>query len=149
MYTIRIKGDRTLKNIEIISLYLVFYRTGYGRITKSIRVFGLYEDWDHKKQRFKENCPNNKARNHSLQKILLEYLKIADRWESIGKEWSPIELSHYYDEEQRYLDRYASVSTVMNRIIYYFEHRTRVKNGITITSTNTNNAKGYRICKGL
>lgn len=49
MYTIRIKGDRTRRDTEIISLYLVFYRTGYGRKTKSIRVFELYNDWDQEK----------------------------------------------------------------------------------------------------
>lgn len=51
-------------------------------------------------KRFKEDRAGNKSKNHLLRKIILKYLKIAERWESLGKEWSPIELSHYYDEKK-------------------------------------------------
>lgn len=145
MFTIRIKGDRTSKDIEIVRLYLIFYRSGYIRITKLICVSGLYKDWDSENQRFIENSSDNKSKNHLLQKIKLKYLKIAERWEYEGKEWSPIELSHYYDEENRYKNKFSSVSSVLDRIIDHFMNRKRVKNGVTITSTN--NAKGYKILK--
>jgi len=145
MFTIRIKGDRTPKDIEIARLYLVFYRSGYSRITKLICVSGLYKDWDSVNQRFVENNSDNKSKNYLLQKIKLKYLKIAERWEYEGKEWSPLELSHYYDENKRDKDRLASVSSVLDRIVDYFMNRKRVKNGFTISSANT--AKGYKFLK--
>lgn len=145
MFTIRIKGDRTPKDIEIVRLYLVFYRSGYSRITKAICISGLYKDWDSSNQRFKESNSDNKSKNYLLQKLKLKYLKIAERWEFEGKKWSPLELSHYYDENNKYKDRLANVSSVLDRIVYYFMNRKRVKNGFTITSAN--NAKGYKILK--
>lgn len=145
MFTIRIKGERTPKDIEIVRLYLIFYRSGYKRITKSICVSGLYKDWDSSNQRFIENSGDNKSKNYLLQGIKLKYLKIAEKWECQGKEWSPIELSHYYDEDKKYLDRFATVSCVLDRIIIYFMNRKRVKNGITISSAS--NAKCYKILK--
>lgn len=145
MFTIRIKGARAPKDIEIVRLYLVFYRSGYKRITKSICVSGLYKDWDSPNQRFIENSGDNKSKNYLLQKIKLKYLKIAEKWEYQGKEWAPIELSHYYDQDKKYLDKLATVSSVLDRVITYFMNRKRVKNGITISSAN--NAKGYKILK--
>ena len=145
MFTIRIKGDRTPKDIEMVRLKLVFYRTGYSRITKTICISGLYKDWDQKKQCFVGNTVEINSKNHLLRKTILKYLKIAERWECEGKDWSPVELSHYYDDNQKYKERLISVSSVLDRIVDYFEHRKRVKNGITLSSAST--AKGYRLLK--
>ena len=38
-----------------------------------------------------------------------------------------------------------SVSSTIDRIVYYFEHRKRVKNGVTISSSS--NARGYKFLK--
>ncbi|MDR1504843.1 MAG: phage integrase SAM-like domain-containing protein [Prevotella sp.] len=145
MFTIRIKGERSPKDIEMVRLKLVFYRTGYSRITKTICISGLYKDWDQKKQCFVRNTAEINSKNHLLRKTILKYLKIAERWECENKDWSPVELSHYYDIDQWSKDRLAGVSSVIDRIIHYFEHRKRVKNGVTISSANT--AKGYKLLK--
>lgn len=145
MFTIRIKGDRIPKDIEMTRLKLVFYRTGYSRITKTICISGLYNDWDQKRQCFVGNTAEINSKNHLLRKTILKYLKIAERWECEGKDWSPVELSHYYDDNPKYKDRLVSVSSVLDRIVDYFEHRKRVKNGITLSSVGT--AKGYRLLK--
>ncbi|MDR2005284.1 MAG: phage integrase SAM-like domain-containing protein [Prevotella sp.] len=146
MFTIRIKGERSPKDIEMVRLKLVFYRTGYSQITKAICISGLYMDWNQKKQCFKGNTTEINSKNHLLRKLMLKYLKIAERWECEEKDWSPVELSHYYDDKQKYKDRLVNVSSTIDRIIDYFEHRKRVKNGITISSFNT--ARGYRFLKG-
>lgn len=145
MFTINIKGDRSSKSIEMVRLKLVFYRTGYSRITKAICISGLYEDWDQKKQCFTGNTGEANSKNNLLRKLILKYLKIAERWESEERDWLPVELSHHYDDKQKYKDRLASVSIIIDRIIDYFEHRKRVKNGVTISSSNT--ARGYRFLK--
>ncbi|MFV0417402.1 MAG: tyrosine-type recombinase/integrase [Dysgonomonas sp.] len=145
MFTISIKGEHTPKSIEMVRLKLVFYRTGYSRVTKAICISGLYKDWDQKMQCFIGNTAEINSKNHLLRKLILKYLKIAERWEYGEKDWSPIELSHYYDEDQKYKDRFVSVSSTIDHIVNYFEHRKRVKNGITISSSNT--AKGYRFLK--
>jgi len=145
MFTIRIKGERSPKDIEMVRLKLVFYRNGYSRITKTVCISGFYEGWDQKKQCFTGDIAEVKTKNHLLRKTILKYLKIAERWEYQGKEWSPLELSHYYDEDRKYKDRLATVSSVLDSIIDYFMNRKRVKNGIIISSANT--AKGYKILK--
>ncbi len=145
MFSIRLKGDRTPKDIEMVRLKLVFYRTSYSRITKTICISGLYKDWDQKGQCFIGNTAEISSKNHLLRKTILKYLKIAERWECEEKDWSPAELSHYYDDNQKYKDRQVSVSAILDRIVNYFEHRKRVKNGITISSSNT--ARGYRFLK--
>ena len=145
MFTIKIKGDHTPKDIEMVRLKFVFYRTGYSRITKAICISGLYKDWDQKKQCFTGNTVETNSKNYLLRKLILKYLKIAERWECEEKDWSPIQLSHYYDDSQKYRDRLISVSSTIDRIIEYFEQRKRVKNGITISSSNT--ARGYRFLK--
>ncbi|WP_029903477.1 phage integrase SAM-like domain-containing protein [Prevotella sp. 10(H)] len=145
MFTIRIKGERSPKDIQMVRLKIVFYRTGYSRITKAICISGLYKDWNQKKQCFAGNTTEINSKNHLLRKIILKYLKVAERWEFQGKEWTPLELSHYYDEHRKYKDRFTTVSSMLDHIIDYFMNRKRVKNGITLSSANT--AKGYKILK--
>lgn len=86
MFTIRIKGERSPKDIEMVRLKLVFYRTGYSRITKTISISGLYKDWDQKKQYFVGNTVEINSKNHLLRKTILKYLKIAERWECENKD---------------------------------------------------------------
>ena len=37
-----------------------------------------------------------------LQQQKLKYLKIGERWDAQGKDWIPVELSHYYDTDPNY-----------------------------------------------
>ena len=74
---------------------MVFYKRGYTRVTKVINIKGLYSDWDQKSQLFvgKESSEKNKF----LQQQKLKYLKVGERWDAQGKDWIPVELSHYYE----------------------------------------------------
>lgn len=100
MFTVNIKGKRDPKNINFVKLEMVFYKRGYTRVTKVINIKGLYSDWDQKSQLFvgKESSEKNKF----LQQQKLKYLKVGERWDAQGKDWIPVELSHYYDTDPNY-----------------------------------------------
>ena len=52
MFTVNIKGRRNPKNIELVKLDLIFYKRGYARVSKVLRITGLYREWDRKSQSF-------------------------------------------------------------------------------------------------
>lgn len=143
MFTVNIKGQRDPNEIEWIKLELIFYRTGYNRVPKRLYIKGLYKDWDKKAQKFKESSKENLDKNKLLQKEKLKYLKIGERWETEGKEWSPVELSHYYDAKDRKNNSYLSVSQMIDRIYEKFIHQERSINGNILVSLGTAEQYNY------
>ncbi len=99
MFSIIIKGERNPKEIEIVKLTMVFYKTGYNRIPKLLCITGPYSDWQKEKQCFIPNSMDNISKNSLLQKEKLKYLNIAEKWECAGKNWIPLELAHYFDKQ--------------------------------------------------
>ena len=93
MFTVNIKGKRDPKNINFVKLEMMFYKRGYARVTKGINITGLYSEWNQKSQHFAGKDSSEK--NKFLQQQKLKYLKIGERWDTQGKDWIPVELSHY------------------------------------------------------
>lgn len=137
MFTVNIKGQRDSNEIEWIRLELIFYRTGYNRVPKKLCIKGLYKDWDRKAQKFKECNKEYIDKNKLLQKEKLKYLKIGERWEMENKDWSPIELSHYYDIKARKNNNYLTVSQMIDRMHEKFIHQERYINGKMLISLGT------------
>ena len=52
MFSIIIKGERNLQDIELVKLTIVFYKTGYPRVPKVLYITGPYSDWQKDKQCF-------------------------------------------------------------------------------------------------
>lgn len=125
MFTVNIKGKRYPKNIEFVKLEMVFYKRGFARVTKVLYLTGLYKDWDQKTQLFsgKESAEKNKF----LRQEKLKYLKVAERWESRGKDWIPVELSHYYDIDPKFRNKYIPISGVIEELAEKFTHQERYK----------------------
>ena len=48
MFTINIKGKENPKSLEQVKLELVFFKTGYPRVSKIINIAGPIADWDSK-----------------------------------------------------------------------------------------------------
>lgn len=143
MFTVNIKGRRDPRNIEMAKIDMIFYKRGYPRVTKVLKISGLYRDWDPKTQSFsgKEMVETNKF----LQQEKLKYLKIAERWEFQGKDWIPTELSHYFDNDPRYVNRYITIAEMNDRMAEKFAERERYKNGRILKSEST--AREYKYLK--
>ena len=143
MFTINFKGRRNPRNIEMAKIDMIFYKRVYARVTKVLKISGLYQDWDPKTQLFsgKEMAETNKF----LQQEKLKYLKIAERWESQGKDWIPTELSHYFDNDPRYVNRYITMAEMIDRMAEKFAERERYKNGRILKSEST--AMEYKYLK--
>ncbi len=129
MFSIIIKGERNLQDIELVKLTIVFYKTGYPRVPKVLYITGPYSDWQKDKQCFVPNSAENISKNRLLQKEKLKYLKIAEKWEYSGKNWIPIELAHCFDKKNGVLDKYTSVSEIIKQIEKETAEQTRIRNG--------------------
>lgn len=98
MYTINIRGKMNPKDQQMVKLELIFFKTGYARVPKVLNVTGLLKNWDAKSQCFKLGTPDATTKNKLLFDIRTKYLHVIDTWESEGRNWSPVELSHCFDE---------------------------------------------------
>ena len=141
MFTVNIKGKRDPKNIHFVKLEMVFYKRGYARVTKVINITGPYSEWSQKSQLFvgKESFEKNKF----LQQQKLKYLKVGERWEAQGKDWIPVELSHYYDTDPNYRNKYIPISDVIEELAIKFDNQERYKNGRVLKSLSTSRKYRY------
>lgn len=145
MFTVNIKGQRNPANIDMVKLTIIFYKSGHTRVTKVLNITGPYELWDHSIQQFNNISSEFKDKNKLLQSERLKYLKIAEKWEFSNKNWIPIELSHYYDEQQYNRNRYTTIAEMLDRIISTLLTQERYKNGRVFTSLGT--AVNYKYLK--
>lgn len=147
MYTINIRGKMNPKDQQMVKLELIFFKTGYARVPKVLNVTGLLKNWDAKSQCFKLGTPDATTKNKLLFDIRTKYLHVIDTWESEGRNWSPVELSHCFDEiiQSKPEVKIKSVAQMIDSLIVRFEDKKRIKNGQIVDSTN--NAKKYKQIK--
>ena len=141
MFTVNIKGKRDPKNINFVKLEMMFYKRGYARVTKGINITGLYSEWNQKSQLFAGKDSSEK--NKFLQQQKLKYLKIGERWDTQGKDWIPVELSHYYDTDPNYRNKYIPISDMIEELAVKFENQERYKNGRVLKSLSTSRKYQY------
>lgn len=141
MFTVNIKGKRDAKNIHFVKLEMVFYKRGYARVTKVVNITGLYSEWNQKSQLFvgKDSSEKNKL----LQQQKLKYLKVGERWDAQGKNWIPVELSHYYDTNPNYRNKYIPISDIIEELATKFDNQERYKNGRVLKSLSTSRKYRY------
>lgn len=145
MFSIHIKGQRNPSQIDLVKLTMIFYKSGGIRIPKILYVSGLYKDWDQKSECFIAKSSEHTAKNKLLQQEKLKYLKVAEKWESEQKNWTALELCHYYDEREKIRNRYTTVSEMIDRIVDGLYLQERFKNSRVLTSVST--AKNYAYLK--
>lgn len=141
MFTVNIKGKRDPKNINFVKLEMMFYKRGYARVTKGINITGLYSEWNQKSQLFAGKDSSEK--NKFLQQQKLKYPKIGERWDTQGKDWIPVELSHYYDTDPNYRNKYIPISDMIEELAVKFENQERYKNGRVLKSLSTSRKYQY------
>lgn len=143
MYTINIKGKPNPKDPSMVKLEMIFFKTNYPRVTKVVNVTGLLADWDAKSQSFRVGSAEATAKNKLLFDLKTKYYHKADDWEIEERIWSPVELSHAFDEAEQIQAevRIKSVLQMIDALETRFRERLRVKNGQLVDSSN--NAKVY------
>lgn len=143
MFSIIIKGERNPQEIELVKLTMVFYKTGHNRIPKVLYITGPYSDWQKEKQCFIPNSADNISKNSLLQKEKLKFLKVAEKWECAGKNWIPLELAHYFDKQPDTLNKYTSVSEIIEQMVQESASRTRIRNGREFNSERNGRMLNY------
>ena len=101
MYTINIKGKPNPKDPSMVKLEMIFFKSNYPRVTKVVNVNGLMSDWDAKSQSFRVGSAEATAKNKLLFDLKTKYYHKADDWEIEGRSWSPVQLSHAFDEVEQ------------------------------------------------
>lgn len=143
MYTINIRGKQNPKDTKMVKLEIIFFKTGYARVPKVINITGLLKDWDVKSQSFRVGSAEATTKNKLLFDLRTKYLHVADTWEMEGRNWSPVHLSHCFDEIKAAKPE-VKVKSVQQMIDYLeetFKNKKRIKNGQIVDSTT--NAKRY------
>ena len=103
MYTINIRGKQNPKDKKIVKLEMIFFKTGYARVPKVLNITGLLKDWDAKSQSFRVGSAEATTKNKLLFDLRTKYLHVADTWEAEERNWSPVQLSHCFDEVKAFL----------------------------------------------
>lgn len=143
MYTINIRGKQNPKVQKMVKLEMIFFKTGYARVPKVLNVTGLLKDWDAKSQSFRVGSAEATTKNKLLFDLRTKYLHVADTWEAEERNWSPVQLSHCFDEVKQAQPE-VKVKSVLQMIDYLearFREKKRIKNNQIIDSSN--NAKKY------
>lgn len=143
-YSVHIKGVQDVDDSKMIKLQLVFYKSGYNRVPKAITVTGLSKNWDPKSESFVGTGSGNITKNQILLDLKNKYINVVEEWEKSGRNWSPIEWSHCFEQEQKNKVQETKVKSVQQMIDFLeekFKNKRRIKNGQIIDSTP--NAKLY------
>ena len=139
-FTVNIKGTPSSKNSQLVKLELIFYRNGYNRVPKVLDITGPLKNWDQANQCFNGRGSEIKAKNQKLLDLVTKYIGVAEEWNQEGIEWSPVQLSHYFDLKRRKRDaplKVMSVSKYLDHLILQKQNTKRIKNGKTFTCSGT------------
>ena len=137
MYSVYVKGDRDLRDADLVKLTLIIYRSGYNRVPKQLLIAGRYSEWNKKTRAFETCSADNIAKNKLIQQERIKYLKLAERWEYSGKEWTPIDLARYYDVGAGSTNRDLTVSRIFDLLIDEYASRRRIRNNKVFAGQRT------------
>ena len=100
-------------------------------------------DWDAKSQSFRVGSAEATANNKLLFDLKTKYYHKADDWKIEGHSWSPVQLSHAFDEVEQIQSevRIKSVLQMIDSLEMRFRDKKHIKNGQIVESVN--NAKRY------
>jgi integrase len=139
MYTINFKSKPGLRDAGQIKIEMIFYRPGYARVPKVINVRGNAKDWEEKTQMFHPKSLAATEKNRTLAELKEKYEAVAKQWNREGKSWSPRQLAHCFETEEKKREevRVLPVSQCIDIIVEKLKERKRFKNGKVLSSVNT------------
>lgn len=149
MYSINIKGKVTPKDKKLVKLEIIFFQTGYNRVSKVLNITGPIKDWDNASQSFISKTSDAIKKNKILLDLKLKYQRIAEEWEEEGRKWRPAELALSLDKkkekEVKEEDQSLSLSQMIDYLIIKFSEKEKEKNGKIVKSLSS--VKDYKIMK--
>lgn len=148
-YSLNIKGKENAKDKQLVKLEMVFFQTGYARVSKVLDISGPFKDWDNETQTFKSKGAESAAKNKLLLEMKMQYLRVVEEWEAADEPWSPVQWSHSLDNVKVIRREEPKVITVDKWLQDYIEtcrKTERVKNGNILTcSRNAKNLHYFRL----
>lgn len=148
-YSLNIKGKENPKDKQLVKLEMVFFKTGYARVSKVLDITGVYKDWDNETQTFKSKGAEATAKNKLLLDMKMQYLRIVEEWEVAKEPWAPVQWSHsldYVKVQKREEPKVITVDKWMEGYIETCRKTERVKNGNVLTcSTNARHLQYLRV----
>lgn len=148
-YSLNIKGKENAKDKQLVKLEMVFFQTGYARVSKVLDITGPFKDWDNETQTFKSKGAESAAKNKLLLEMKMQYLRVVEEWEAAKEPWSPVQWSHSLDNVKVIRREEPKVITVDKWLQDYIEtcrKTERVKNGNILTcSRNAKNLHYFRL----
>lgn len=139
MFTINFKGKPNPKDKNLVKIDMILFKTGYPRVSKLVQLTGQYKNWDQSKQCFTGKNSENLSTNTKLSELKMRYLKVAEDWEAEGKNWSPVQWSHCFENIQarKQEAKVIPIITMIEKIIKRAAEKERIKNGHIVTSAQT------------
>lgn len=148
-YSLNIKGKENAKDKQLVKLEMVFFQTGYARVSKVLDITGPYKDWDNETQTFKSKGTESAAKNKLLLEMKMQYLRVVEEWEAANEPWSPVQWSHSLDNVKVLRREEPKVITVDKWLQDFIEtcrKTERVKNGNILTcSRNAKSLQYFRL----
>ena len=95
MYSINIKGKVTSKDKKLVKQEMIFFQTGYNRVSKVLNITGPIKDWDNASQSFISKSSDAIKKNKMLLDLKLKYQKIAEEWEEEDRSLSVSQMIDY------------------------------------------------------
>lgn len=81
MFTINIKGKENPKDLKMVKLEMIIFKTGYAHVTKVFNISGPLKDWDNQSQSFKGNNSTLISKNKILFDLRNQYQKVVEDWD--------------------------------------------------------------------
>jgi len=146
-FSIIFKGKPNPKDKSMVKITMLFYKSGYPRVTKVLNITGLYKDWDEDNQNFKTKTSDSAAKNAQLSELKMKYLSAVELWEKESRNWSPVQWSHCFDKEniKKEKVKVLSISQMIDNIIETKKSTNRLKNGHIVSCSST--SKTYKDVK--
>lgn len=128
---------------------MIFFQTGYNRVSKVLNITGPIKDWDNASQSFISKTSDAIKKNKMLLDLKLKYQKVAEEWEEEGRKWSPAELALSFEKKKekeiKEEDRSLSLSQMIDYLINKFSEKEKEKNGKIVKCLGS--VKDYKIMK--
>lgn len=142
--TITFKGHKDPQDPKMVKLEMIFYKTGYNRVSRIVNISGAYKNWDVESQSFKSTASEYVKKNQLLLDLKEKYLSVAEQWIKEGHNFSALQWADCFKkgEEKKSETKVLTVLQLIEARIEFFKNFEKFKNGKIVKSEGT--AKNYK-----
>jgi len=107
-----LKGQPDPNRPDLVKITMIFYKPGFNRVPKVLKITGPFKNWDAKTQRFRPKTEGATENNALLAVEVSKFQRLANDWEAQGTRWTPRELSHYFDKPRETMLKETVIPTI-------------------------------------